>query len=298
MENSIETVKKGKITILDAVSEKVHNYISCGAIAFPPDYSPDNALKSAWLIIQDTETTSHVPALVACTPSSVINAMLNTVIQGLNPAKQQCYYVPYGNKLVMQRSYFGTMHLAKRVCRDIKDIYAATVREGQQFEIELDKGRTVVKKHEVKFGDSDKPIIGAYCTIEFNDGTTDTTVMTIKEINEAWKQSKMKPIDENGNVKKGSTHARFSDEMAKKTVINRACKPIINSSSDSNLLIRSVRDADICMAEAEAAENIIEKENSIPIDFDTGEVLECIPEACEQSDVENSAPNKAAEPNF
>ena len=259
--------------IVEVVSSRLHTLETRGDINYPENYSAGNALRSAWLAIQETVDNNKQPALQVCTQVSIINAMLNTVIQGLNPAKQQCYYIVYGNKLVMQRSYFGTMQLAKSVNHDIKEIYAATIHEGQVFEMHMEKGRTIIDKHEVKFGDSDKPVVGAYCTVEYKDGTTESTVMTINEIMTAWSQSKMKPVD-NGKLKAGSTHAKFTAEMAKKTVVSRACKYIINSSADSNLILNSVRETDIEIIDAEASEEIAENENSVPLDFnpDTAEI--------------------------
>jgi len=52
--------------------------------------------------------------------------------------------------------------------------------------------------------------------------------MNITQIKKAW--SKGYGYKENGGV-----HGDFGDQMAKKTVIGRACKNIINSSDDANL---------------------------------------------------------------
>ena len=51
--------------------------------------------------------------------------------------------------------------------------------------------------------------------------------------------------------KEGSTHKEFAQEMARKTVINRACKRYLNSSDDGSLLMYHVNRADEVAAEAE-----------------------------------------------
>ena len=282
--------------IVEVVSSRLHVLEAKGDINYPEGYSAGNALRAAWLAIQETADNNKQPALQVCTQVSIINAMLNTVIQGLNPAKQQCYYIVYGNKLIMQRSYFGTMQLAKSVNRNIKEIYAATIHEGQSFEMHMEKGRTVIDKHEVRFGDSDKPVVGAYCTIEYMDGTTESTVMTISEIMTSWSQSKMKPV-ENGKLKANSTHAKFTAEMAKKTVVSRACKYIINSSTDNNLLISSVRETEIEIVDAEASEEIAENENSVPLDFNP-DTAEIITDSTEPHNASNLPSDLDGEPSF
>ncbi|HGZ6225228.1 TPA: recombinase RecT, partial [Staphylococcus aureus] len=90
-------------------------------------------------------------------------------------------------------------------------------------------------KHEQDFFNIDKEnIIGAYCTIVFNDGRDNyIEVMTIEQIKQAWMQSSM--IKDEKALQNSKTHNNFKEEMAKKTVINRAAKRYINTSTDSNL---------------------------------------------------------------
>ena len=71
--------------------------------------------------------------------------------------------------------------------------------------------------------------------------------------------------------------------MAKKTVIHKACKPIIDSSSDGSLLAhyakQSADDADAAEADADAEENANQQyidtdEAPAGVDPETGEVTE------------------------
>ncbi len=77
----------------------------------------------------------------------------------------------------------------------------------------------------------------------------------------------MNPFDEKGNLKDSSTHGKFTAEMALKTVINRCCKAVINSSSDNALLLERINRNEDLADRAEAEAEIEEVEN-------TGEVLE------------------------
>lgn len=203
-------------------------------LALPTNYSAQNALKAAYLRLQGVKDRQGRPALTVCSQSSIANALLDMAIQGLSPAKNQCYFIVYGNELQMQRSYFGTIAALKRLA-SIEDIDAQVVHRGDKFEIDADEiGRIIVTKFEPSFTNLDKELIGAFAFIKLANGRVDYTVMTKAQIDTSWAQSR----NRQNNVQK-----KFSDEMAKRTVINRAAKMFINTSDDSDLLTGSINAA-------------------------------------------------------
>lgn len=135
-----------KRDVVDVVADKVKEFQNRGEINFPANYSPENALKSAWLILQSVTDRNGRPALQTCTKDSIANSLLDMVVQGLNPAKKQGYFIVYGNQLVFQRSYFGTMAVTKRVT-GAKEILPMVVYEGDEFEFEIVRGKKRVTKH-------------------------------------------------------------------------------------------------------------------------------------------------------
>ena len=226
MEKKTEHAKK---EIQTSIIQRVIDFQKLGQIKLPPDYSPENAVRAAFLILKDKETKDELPVLEVCTKASIANAMLSMVIQGLNPLKGQCAFIAYGNKLTMQREYGGTIALAKRV-GGVKAVYPEVIYEKDEFEYEIDvnSGRKKIIKHKQSFENIDKnKIKGAYCTIVLEDGTTDVEVMTMTQIREAWLMGKAKG--------QSQAHKNFPDQMAKKTVASRACKLYINTSSDGYL---------------------------------------------------------------
>ncbi len=263
MVNNQALVKKDTV---DVVAQKINYFLQHGELRLPEDYSPENALKSAWLILQNTMDKEKRPVLTVCTKESIANALLDMVVQGLNPAKRQGYFIAYGNQLAFQRSYFGTMAITKRVDPTIQDIFSEVVYEGDTFKYKIVRGNKEITQHEQSLENIDnKKIKAAYCVV-FRDGQSRTEIMTFEELKQAWKQSQMHPIDEKGNVKAGSTHDKFTAEMAKKTVTNRTCKPIINSSSDSYLFKESFHRSEEISAEVEVEEEIATNANSEVID--------------------------------
>lgn len=214
--------------ITDQVSNRISQLQDDG-LALPKDYNPQNALKAAWFKLQQTKDRSNRPALQVCTRSSIANALLDMVTQGLSPAKTQCYFIVYGNEVQLQRSYFGTIAAVKRLS-SVKDIDAQVVHQGDEFAIGADDlGRIKVTKFVPKFENLDKPIKGAFAFIELANGDVHYTVMTQKQIQTSWGQSRQHNVQQ-----------KFGDEMAKRTVINRAAKMYINTSDDSDLLAGSI----------------------------------------------------------
>ena len=280
--NELALIKKD---VVDIVGKKVQEFVSRGELHLPPNYSVENAMKSAWLILQNTVDKDKRPVLQVCTRDSIANALLDMAVQGLNPAKKQGYFIAYGKQLVFQRSYFGTMAVTKRVA-GAKDIFAEIVYKGDEFEYTIHRGNKVITKHVQRIENVDPDnIVAAYCTIIFDDERQFTDIMTWAEIQKAWSKSKNNPDRE------GSTHKEFPQEMARKTVINRACKRYLNSSDDGSLLMQHVNREDEVIAEAEVEAEIEENANQELIDIDADyELLD------EGADTEESAEDTEEQP--
>lgn len=224
-----EVVKKER-NITDVVLGRVGELTSRGELITPADYSPENALKSAWLILQEVKDRNQNLALNTCSKESICNALLDMVVQGLSPAKKQCYFVPYGTQLQLSRSYMGTIAVAKRF-GDVKDVFANCIFEGDSFEYEIDvnTGNRKIIKHTQSFQNIDiTKIKGAYAVVIRENADNFVEIMTMEQIRKAWGQGATK-----GN---SVAHKNFTEEMAKKTVINRACKMFVNTSDDSAIL--------------------------------------------------------------
>jgi len=272
MGNETETAIAKPYSIIDEVKLTLQKSQKAGEIDLPEHYSVNNALKSAYLALQETYTKDKKPVLTTCTKASICNALLDMVIQGLNPSKKQCYFIAYGLKLLCQRSYFGTMSVTKEVA-DATEIWAEVVYKDDTFEITMAKGQKTIKTHEQKLENiNSDAITGAYCVIEFKDSPTYTEIMTMDQIHKSWAKSQA----DIGLPK--AVHSLFPEEMCKRTVINRACKKFINSSADKNLL-KHIHRTDEERTEEEVAEEIEKNANK-----DILEITE--PEATEEQPVE------------
>lgn len=252
-------VKASDIT--DSVLAKVTAFQEAGELNLPANYSAGNALKSAMLILQETKDRDGKPVLQSCTQASIASALLDMVIQGLSPLKKQCAFIAYGNKLLCQREYHGTVALAKRF-GGVKEVTANCIYENDEFEYEINpaNGRVRILKHSQKFENIDiNKIKGAYATLILEDGSTYSEVMGMAQIRQAWMQGQTKG--------QSPAHKNFPDEMAKKTVIGRACKLFISTSDDGALMDDTLKDQE---PKAESTEL---KRAKTEVSFDDAEVV-------------------------
>lgn len=225
--------------ISEQVLSRIEQFQKDGSMILPKNYSVENHMKSAWLALQEVEDKEHHKALQICTKESIANSLLDMVLQGLSVSKKQGYFIVYGNKLIFQRSYFGTIALAKRAGGMVSEPVANVIYEGDDFLYEIDPktAKVAIVKHSQKLENIDNSKIkGAYALVTLADGTTQVTIMSMQQIRTAWGQGATK-----GN---SPAHKNFAEEMAKKTVIGRACKAIINSSDDAWLYDGKEDDAD------------------------------------------------------
>jgi len=257
-------------SVVDIVSEKVREFLNSGQLDLPKNYSVDNALKSAYLILNTVQNKDGKKVMEdgklmgVVTKASIANAVLDMVVQGLNPGKKQCYFIVYGTSIICQRSYFGSMAVAEMVNPAIKDWGYNVVYEGDTFKYGIHNGKASVIEHAQDLDNIDKANIrAAYAMALDKDGTPiKTEIMTIEEIHQAWAQSKMKPFNEKGELRAESTHGRFARDMALKTVINKVAKFIINASSDNALLLERINRAEELADTVAVQAEIEEKANT------------------------------------
>lgn len=260
--------------ITEQVLAKIETFKQAGELRLPADYSPENALKAAYLTLQDVKNKDGRPALEVCKSSTVANALLKMVVWGLSPLKKQCDFIVRGDTLCCDPEYTGNIALAMRY-GGLKHHKGNAIFAGDDFKFEVGvDGRRKLIHHKQDLASIGGDVIGAYVTYELEDGTQDMEIMNISQIRNSWMQ---------GAAKGGSiAHKNFTDQMAIKTVYNRMTKLLIRASNDAPLMGDSGSDdneqnPDIV---SEAKLEVINKSNAEEISF------EDIPEA----------PQAAAEP--
>lgn len=261
MSNPNQQLTLQERNISDAVLAKINAFQKSGQLRLPPDYSPENALKAAYLILSETKNRDGQLILNYCSKESVANALLKMVVWGLSPLKKQCDFVPYGDKLECTPEYTGNIILAKRY-GNLKNITANAIFEGDTFEFTIDPktGHKIITKHEQTLESiGSKNLKGAYAVYELNDGTINTEIMNMTQIRDSWNQGAAK-----GN---SPAHKNFPDEMSKKTVTNRACKLLIRASDDAVLYDSTENESGRDPIVEDVNYEVVQNSNKTPIDF-------------------------------
>lgn len=233
----------GQQTIANAVTNDFDELVKNQHYAVPENYNVANALQGAVLTIGNDRNLSTASL------DSIRKVLFDMCVQGLSVSKTQCYFIKYGNELQMQRSYFGTQTILKRL-PEIKDIHAEVVREGDEFEIGYVDGVLQVINHGTKFENMDNDFIGAYAVIDKTDGTKQYEIMTRKMIDTSWSQAKTKNVQQ-----------KFGSEMAKRTVINRAAKNIINTTGGDDRLVNAINDTTKSEYDEDEIRDVTPKQN-------------------------------------
>lgn len=229
--NQVQQNKKQN-SMVTQVAERITEMRQQGQINLPENYSAVNALQAAYFKLTEVDFANKTPLIEKVTPDSVAFALQDMAIQGLSVAKKQGYFINYNGKLQFQRSYRGTQAVLRRLT-NVKDMWANVIWKGEEFEVEYnERGQLAFKGHKADWQAATgkkEDIIGAYCIIERTDGTQYLTVMTMAEIQTAWSTSKNQSVQN-----------KYPQEMAKRTVINRASKTFLNTSDDSDVLVDTI----------------------------------------------------------
>lgn len=225
-----------KNRVTESVMKKIADLQSHGGVTVPKGYSAQNQIYLAFLQLSTMEDPkTHQLILPMVSVQSVANTLLRMCIKGLSLDKSQCAFVKRGGELTLQVQYQGNAMLAKRY--GAGDPQAQVIYEGDDFEFEINPrtGKKVVTKHVQKLENINNEkggahIRGAWCLVPYAghpELDPKVEVMTMEEIRTAWQQG--------ATAGQSPAHKNFPQEMAKRTVINRACKLFIQTSEDAGV---------------------------------------------------------------
>ena len=257
---------------------KIREYQEAG-MQLPAGFNPVNSLKKARFMLNDMKVNGK-PILEVCTPTSVMQCLLESCAKGLDLSETQAYFIPRGNQLTLMESVYGRIVRAKRASRYYKPI-VGYVHEGDEFEIGIDlaTGRTVIKKHETCLENLDKPFVAAYAYVTDDDGDTEVCIMTKKDWVTSWKKSS------NG----GSVAKEFEKDMIFRTIIKKSTKSLVNSNCN-NFVPTNSEDDDTPLA-GNTYPEVDEQPYNEPTEFVEVEEMEEAEEAIVEP-VEAETPNE------
>lgn len=270
----------------EEIEMRVINSISAleeGGLKLPEGYNYANAIKYAWLKLQGTEDKGGANVLDTCTKASIANAILAMVLKGETLLYNHGYFIAYGDKLTYFEDYRGKLMRAVRDTQ-VADVNAQVIYEGDNFVYEVDSnGRYQFVKHETKMENIDiSKIKGGYAIITYKDGSKRMEIMTIAQIKTAWMQGATK-----GN---SMAHTKFTDQMAMRTLYNRAVKIDLGKCSETVTEPGDDDEQDVQERRREAVQTAIE-------DFrDVTDFEEVKDESEKAAEAPEAAPEQPAEP--
>jgi len=194
---------------------KIHSnlakLIKSKANAMPRDFNETRFIQNSLAVLQD------IPNIEKFEPTDVARGLLKGAFLGLDFISNECYLIPYGDKLQFQSDYRGEVKLTKKYSiRPVIDTYAKIVRAGDAFEETIKDGQPSINFKPKPFNNG--VIAGAFAVCLFKDGGMLYETMNTAEIDDVRnKFSKMKD---------GKAWLSSWGEMAKKTVLRRLCKHI------------------------------------------------------------------------
>lgn len=222
--------KKNNVARTDVGQQVIDRIDQLSQVGFtmPKDYNYVNAIKAAMLVLQEVKSKDKVPALQCCTPASIQSALFKMAVNGMDVSKKQGYLLVRGNVLCFEESYFGVCLQARRVSENFEPI-ANVIYKGDTFKFEVDPttGRKRIVEHTQSLESIDGgEIVGAYAFVTNSKGETDVEIMSMAQIRKSWAKS---------SSTQQQVHREFPDQMAKRTVIKRAAKMLINSALGDNI---------------------------------------------------------------
>ena len=167
------SVSKQFIELLDKYKLQMSQVI-------PKHLTPERLIQIASTVL------TRNPDLYKCDPASVVGAVMESSILGLDPTPEfgLCYFVPYNNKKTnrleaqFQLGYRGMITLARRTGQ-ISNIFAYVIHENDQWEIAL--GLHPEIKHVPSWDNPGKKVL-VYAVVVFKDGSSQFEVMTRKQV--------------------------------------------------------------------------------------------------------------------
>ena len=178
------TVAKNSLTaqnketgVVEKKSKTIFDIIQAGAkqfaTALPKHINTDRFVRIAITTIRQN------PKLAQCSQESLLGALMVSAQLGLEPGTLgQCYLIPYGRECQFQIGYKGMIELLRR-SGQLKDIYAYSVYENDDFEITYGLDRNLIHKPNLaNKGD----FLGCYCVAILKDDTRAFEYMTKEEI--------------------------------------------------------------------------------------------------------------------
>jgi recombination protein RecT len=212
------------------------------------------------------------PGLLAANRASLIAAARKCASHGLLPDGNEAVLQVYntqvsdnGTTVWVQKVVYNPMvrGIIKRVLRsgDVHTFWAEVVYEGEEFNLDISQGDRR-PTHTADYLNRKGDVVGAYAVAKMANGTIDTEVLTMAEI------EKIKGVAKAKNV-----WANWFEEKAKVAALRRLSKRLKLSSEDMDAIMNP-GESDFTQAEPEVPAEPAEPEMNLAQRLKNGDVID------------------------
>jgi len=227
----VNTTSTGQIVKRASVTDKIEGWVNDPGFQARIKSMLPAIIKPERFAAVALTSLSRNPALLECTPVSLIRCMLQAATVGLELDNQlgHAYLVPFRDRkagtteCTLILGYRGLVQLLHR-SNAVSAVYTQVVREGDAFDFELGLEPKLVHR---PVNDPDQPMMHAYAILYMKDGAKLFDVMSRAEVEKVRARSRASAS--------GPWVTDFV-EMAKKTVLRRLAKLAPMSVEDQRLV--------------------------------------------------------------
>lgn len=182
--------------------------------ALPKDFNVARFVQNSVALLNGNDTLKKYASQYGT--SNIKANLLRGAFLDLDALNSEFHLIPYGDKLQFLVDFRGAIKLIEKYsAKPVDYVKADVVRAGDEFDYWEEDGEPHYKFHPKAVNDG--TIILAFAIVKYKDGTVLVERMTVADIENTRKQSKMA---------NGLAWKSFYPEMCKKTVIHRMRKRI------------------------------------------------------------------------
>lgn len=219
--------------------------------ALPKDFNKARFVQNALSLVNSK------PELAKFGQTQIMANLMKGAFLGLDVMNTEYHLVTFGQNLTFMKDWRGDKKLVKKYSIEpVADVFAEIVREGDYFEKTNVNGKQGFEFKPIPFNSGN--VVGAFAYVLYKDGNMTIDVMTLEELENTRKHSKM-----------ANTGAwkDYTTEMYKKTVLHRLCKNVTLEFENPIQKDLFIEDVAIETDNEKIVDNEIE-ENANKVDFD------------------------------
>lgn len=227
--------KKNEVKPLSKFENNLTILLDRGVDAIPSGVNADRLKLNALMAISQDKA---LMAVAKSQPMQVAQHVYNFVVQGLDMGNREAYIVPFAGKLTPVIDYRGEKKIAMQYSvKPIKIIKSGVVYENDNFGFDDEReGRFYHRYNPFKPKTERGEKVGAYCTIEYEDGSFQDVFVDKEEI------EKVKGVSK-ASKSPYSPWTQWEESMWEKTVIRKAMNRYIQLDFRSTEVMKAYQES-------------------------------------------------------